>query len=54
MHAVFTGYGPSFPRGKRIERIKNVEVYEFVCGMLGVMPAVGGNGTGALSRLIYE
>jgi predicted AlkP superfamily pyrophosphatase or phosphodiesterase len=54
MHAVFTGYGPSFPRGKKIKSIPNVEVYEFLCGMLEITPRGGVNSTGMLKRLIDE
>jgi predicted AlkP superfamily pyrophosphatase or phosphodiesterase len=51
MHAIFAGYGPSFPRGKKIKAVGNVEVNEFVCGLVGVVPRRG-NGTGLLKKLI--
>lgn len=54
MHAIFSGYGPSFPRGMSIPSFENVEVYEFLCGLMKITPYQSHNSTGLLQKLIYQ
>ena len=39
MRAAFYGSGPSFPQGKTVGVIENVNLYQLICKLLGLRPA---------------
>ena len=39
MQATFYGAGPSFPKGKNVDAIENVNLYLLICKLLNLTPA---------------
>lgn len=53
MHALFVASGPGIPAGKVIPSFDNVDVYPYICELLGLKPAGGLDGKpGRLKKLI--
>lgn len=52
MHAIFVAMGPGIPAGKRIPVFDNVHVYDFMAGVLGLVPAPNDGLPGYLASLI--
>lgn len=54
MHGIFVARGPTLHNdGREVPAVLNVDLYEFICKMLGIDPAPN-NGTGMLSLFAFD
>ncbi|XP_076044906.1 ectonucleotide pyrophosphatase/phosphodiesterase family member 1-like [Oratosquilla oratoria] len=49
---LFVGYGPAFKRGEVVDYFGNVELYNLLCHLTGVTPAVNDGTEGSLNHLL--
>lgn len=52
MQAVFIGYGPSFKYKTEVDPVENIELYNLMCDLLGVMPMPNNGTHGSLNHLL--
>lgn len=54
MKAFFLAYGPSFKKGKRINAFQNIHVYELMCKLLNLKPALNDGHPDSLKHILSE
>ncbi|XP_049986734.1 ectonucleotide pyrophosphatase/phosphodiesterase family member 1 isoform X1 [Alexandromys fortis] len=54
MQALFIGYGPAFKHGTEVESFENIEVYNLMCDLLGLIPAPNNGSHGSLNHLLKK
>ncbi|KAM8946615.1 ectonucleotide pyrophosphatase/phosphodiesterase family member 1 [Pelodytes ibericus] len=52
MQALFIGYGPGFKFNTEVEPFENIEIYNLMCDLLGIMPAANNGTPGSLNHLL--
>ncbi|XP_005065861.1 ectonucleotide pyrophosphatase/phosphodiesterase family member 1 isoform X2 [Mesocricetus auratus] len=54
MQALFIGYGPAFKHGAEVDSFENIEVYNLMCDLLGLIPAPNNGSHGSLNHLLKK
>lgn len=54
MQALFIGYGPAFKHGAEVDSFENIEVYNLMCDLLGLIPAPNNGTHGSLNHLLKK
>ncbi|XP_043972663.1 ectonucleotide pyrophosphatase/phosphodiesterase family member 2-like [Gambusia affinis] len=52
MQTIFCGYGPSFKFKTKVPAFENIELYNVMCDLLGLIPAPNNGTHGSLNRLL--
>ena len=52
MHAIFYATGPAFKKGRVVESMNNVDIYNLVCKVLGIKPAENDGNPKSLKPLL--
>ncbi|KAL1770347.1 ectonucleotide pyrophosphatase/phosphodiesterase family member 1 isoform X1 [Sigmodon hispidus] len=54
MQALFIGYGPAFKHGVEVDSFENIEVYNLMCDLLGLIPDPNNGSHGSLNHLLKK
>ncbi|MEE6475676.1 hypothetical protein FKM82_010835 [Ascaphus truei] len=54
MQAIFIGYGPGFKFKTEVEPFENIEIYNLMCDLLGLVPAANNGTHGSLNHVLKE
>jgi len=54
MHALFAANGPSFKKGAEVRPFQNIQLYELMCHLTGVIPAPNNGTPGALNDMLVD
>ncbi|XP_061563005.1 ectonucleotide pyrophosphatase/phosphodiesterase family member 1 [Cololabis saira] len=52
MQAIFIGYGPGFKNNTAVPPFENIEIYNLMCDLLGIVPAPNNGTHGSLNHLL--
>ncbi|XP_053315668.1 ectonucleotide pyrophosphatase/phosphodiesterase family member 1 isoform X2 [Spea bombifrons] len=54
MQALFIGYGPAFKTKTEVEPFENIEIYNVMCDLLGLVPAPNNGTHGSLNHILKQ